>query len=101
MILTFDTPHWLTRLHDELLAAGFAPAIVEGDGERVRLAFDGAVDEQTVRQVVGDHDPTPPDPPPDPDDELRAAIEGATSLNELKAALLGTNRPARVASRPT
>lgn len=38
--------------------------------------------------------------PPDPNDELRAAIEGATDFASLKAALLGVTRPAQVAGRP-
>ena len=42
-----------------------------------------------------------PAPVSDPDADRRTAIEAATTLNELKAALLGTNRPARVAGRPT
>lgn len=38
--------------------------------------------------------------PPDPAAELAAAIEAADSLEELKAALLGKLRPARVDARP-
>lgn len=45
--------------------------------------------------------PTPPTPPPDPDDELAQAIAAATTLNELKAALLGHTTAAAVKGRPT
>ena len=40
--------------------------------------------------------PTPIPTPPDPDDELTQAIEGASTIAQLKDALLGRVRPARV-----
>jgi len=42
---------------------------------------------------------SPPPPPPDPDEELAKAIEAATTLDELKAALLGRLGKAKVAGR--
>lgn len=54
------------------------------------------VDEATLQAAIDASSP-----PKTPDDELRAAIEAATTLDELKAALLGTNRPARVVGRAT
>lgn len=43
--------------------------------------------------------PTPVPAPLDPDDELASAIEAATTLTQLKDALLGKMRPARVRAR--
>lgn len=39
--------------------------------------------------------------PPDPDDEFRAAIEGASTIADLKAALLGTTGPGAEPRQPT
>jgi len=44
--------------------------------------------------------PLPPPGPPNPDIELREGIRAATTLGELKNALLGVNRPGRVEGRP-
>ena len=44
-------------------------------------------------------EPAPP-APPDPQTELDAAIAAATTLDELKAALLGQGNAGRVAGRP-
>lgn len=38
--------------------------------------------------------------PPDPDDEFRKAVEAATSVADLKAALLGTAGPGAEPRRP-
>lgn len=101
MRLEFTREHALSKLHDELLAAGVVPELVEGDGETCWITVADDADAELVRQVVDAHDPTPPAPPPDPDEELAAAIEAATTIEELKHALLGNTRPARVAGRPT
>lgn len=74
MRLTFNTPHHLSKLHDELLAAGFVPRLVEGDGASVSLEFDSAVDEGAVGAVVDAHDPTPPALPLSPVERI-AALE--------------------------
>lgn len=68
----------------------------------------GAVTEAELRAAVDAHvaDDAYVDPqyvpPPDPDQELRDAIAGATTLDELKAALTGSGPAAiaRVAARP-
>lgn len=66
-------------------------------------------DEVTLRSALDAHvpdpdwtDPEAPPPPPDPHDELRDRIAAATTLEELQAALLGTqpDAGARVAGRP-
>lgn len=61
---------------------------------------------ETVRVPLTDAEraaittPYVPEPEPDPNAALYAAIEAATTLAGLKAALLGTGKPARVAGRP-
>ena len=42
----------------------------------------------------------PPEPKPDPDAELAGAIEAATTLQELKDALLGKYRAGKVKGKP-
>lgn len=110
-VLSFSQPHHPDKLHDELLAAvptlqpvgegdeREAVMIVSGDGSTLTLGVPDGVDEAEVRAVVEAHDPAPPPAPPDPDAELAAAIEAATDVEELKAALLGLARPGRVRAR--
>lgn len=62
----------------------FGPALVPDD---VRAAVDQWATDTGAIVVT------------DPDDELRDAIEAATSLDDLKAALVGANQPARAAAR--
>jgi hypothetical protein len=108
--LTFNQPHHLGKLHDELLTIpGLQPVgeertavmSVSGDGQTLTLQVPDDANEAAIQSVVLTHDPTPPAPPPDPDAELDAAIEAATTLDELKAALRGMTRPAKVRARPT
>lgn len=123
--ITFDQPHYLSKLHDELLAAipqlqpvevdgeRWAVVAVGGDGQTLTLRVPDSADEAAIRAVVEAHDPTPPAPPPDPQAELAAAIEAvdtttisdpaaAAAIEQLKAALLGqANRAGRVAARTT
>jgi hypothetical protein len=42
---------------------------------------------RTVEEILAAHKPSPP--PPDPDEEFRAAVTAAQTLEDLKAALLG------------
>ena len=54
-----------------------------------------------VREEEFEFVPPPPVPePPNQDEELAKAIESATTLEELKQALLSKLRPARVEGRP-
>lgn len=52
----------------------------------------------TVERVVGGH--VPAAPAPDPQGEFRKAVEAATTLAALKAALLGTTGPGAESRRP-
>jgi hypothetical protein len=117
--LTYTRPHDLSRLHDELLAAGAIPLLtdkgttpVQGLGDEIYLTVPDDADEQAIAAIVAAHDPTPV-PEPDPDAELEAAIEAAqtdidatATLEELKVAmrkltdaLLARNRGAMVKGR--
>lgn len=92
----------LKQLQTELAAAGITVAglgltgdnlhTYDGDGVPCELPDGAAV-------VVAAHDPTPV-PVVDPDAELEAAIGAATTLNELKAALLGNVRAGKVKAQP-
>lgn len=79
MQLTYTHARNLDRLHDELLAAGYAPLGVEGvedEPEGICLTFaDDFADEAGVAAIVAAHDPDPPAAPPTPeeDDALIAA----------------------------
>lgn len=94
--MLFDKPAAIngSALRDELRAAGF---VVPDDG--VRDLGDGTVailttgDESAVRAVIDAH--VPPAPGPDPAVEFRAAVEKATTIAQLKAAILsyGSARP--------
>lgn len=79
----------LLRLHDE------------HDAELVGKALtrQHRVDPATGQLVIGDPYPPPPPPGPTPDDELAEAIRAATSLAQLKAALLGPDGSGRVRAR--
>lgn len=118
----YSRPHHLTKLHDELVAAIpvlapkprkdgalYSPFTLSGDGTNLELQVPDDADTAAITAVVTAHDPTPPPPPPDPDAELAKQIGAATTLDELKAALLGksgvlaagTEDPqARVKGRP-
>lgn len=89
------------RLRDELADSGLA---VSADGMSVaggRIVFSDLSDSdrQTVEGAVSRHMGRPL--PADPDDEFRAAIEGASTIAELKAALLGTKGPGAEPRQPT
>lgn len=55
----------------------------------------------TAAQLKAALDAHTPVPPPDPDAELVAAITAATTLAQLKDALVGKGRPSAVVGRPT
>jgi len=76
------------KLHDELIAAGIVPQLVESLDADTWITIEDS-QETAVNAVVVAHDPAPAPEPPDPDEELAAAITAATSLEELKNALLG------------
>lgn len=92
-MLTFPVPASLNgdALTDELAAAGFPDADVTVVGDDLRVTGIDDADRDAVRSVLDAH--VPPPPPADPADEFRAAIEAATSIADLKAALLGTTGP--------
>lgn len=88
-------------LHQEMVAAGLPledeDDVVLADGMlRVRNLDESHRD--AAQSVVDAH--SPPPPPPDPDAELANAIEGASTLAELKDALLGNLGQGRAAGRP-
>lgn len=99
--LHYSRAHNLSKLADELLtgvpslqpvanANGLrvASCIIEGDGAEVRLTVPDDVDETAVAAIIAKHDSTPIPEPPTPDDVLVTALTAATTLPQLKAALL-------------
>lgn len=76
------------KLHDELIVAGVIPQLVESLDADTWVTVEDS-QEVAVNAMVAVHDPTPLPDLPDPDEELAAAIVAATSLDELKNALLG------------
>lgn len=75
-----------SALNDELAAAGIPDADVVLVGGKLQINAD-ETDRASVERIVAAH--VPPLPPV-PRDEFRAAVQAATSIAELKAALLGT-----------
>lgn len=86
--LHYTKPHLLSKLHDELIAAGIVPERVEGDGEDVWLTVTDGTVESAVAAVVDAHDPTPPPPPPTPGEALEAALGATATLLDVKATLV-------------
>jgi hypothetical protein len=95
MMLTLPAPD--PREGDRLAASLRAATLVGTDW---RVASEGALDEATVRSTVAAHDGTPA-PVVDHDAEFRAAVEAATTLAALKAAILGSTGPGAEPRRPT
>jgi hypothetical protein len=75
-------PHDLSLLHDQLLAAGLTPALVEGREDEVRLTFTTTPPggEAAVAAVVTAHDPA--GRPPDPAQALLARLDDAGALTQ-------------------
>lgn len=94
---TFDG----ATLREELAAAGVTvtaeQVLYDPSGPALHLDLP-ASDKATVERVLAAHVPSS-DPPSDPDAELVAAITAATSLAQLKDALIGKGRSAVVAGR--
>lgn len=86
------------QLTDEMGAAGLVTSVRVVGAELV-LADLSESDRAAAEGVVANHVPAPP--APDPDEALRQAIASAASWQQLQSALLGTDRPAAVAGRPT
>lgn len=84
-----------------ILADGTVTESVEheyhADGS-VAVEFPGLT-EQEIAAAVASYDPDAVSIKPDPDDELRVAIEAATDVASLKAALLGNKTKGRVRGR--
>lgn len=101
---TFTAPNPLNgqTLLDELAAAGIVVTelpILTGN----KLVLDVTeADRAVVETVLARHDGSDIEPPDvEADREFRAAIEAATTIAALKAALLGTGTAGRAAARPT
>ncbi len=93
---SYDAPK-LTR---ELVAAGLPIVGCASTGRIDWQEGHPTPEEQaTAEAILAAHDPTPV-VEPDPDAELAAAIQAATTLEQLKAALLGTVRAAKAKGRP-
>jgi hypothetical protein len=79
-----------------------ADDVTEWDGYQAVAVDDEPVGPGWSRAGDGWEPPAALEPAPDPDEALRDAIAGATTLAQLKAALLGSGAGAvgRVAGRP-
>jgi hypothetical protein len=80
----------LVKLSQELTAAGISHNALGTDGDEIFTYNDKGEPAElpaAARAVVDAH--VLPEPEPDPDEELAAAITAATTLDELKNALLG------------
>lgn len=84
-----------TVLLDQL-AAEVGAALTASDTEVVVVDPTAKVTAAQLRNALAGHVPSPP---PDPDAEFRAAVEAATTISALKAALLGHTGPGAQARR--
>lgn len=109
--LTYQKQHHLSKLMDELLTIPQLQPIetdegkkavftLKGNGENIYLRVPDNAPVIEIEAIIQAHDPTSPPPPPDSDEELAQAIEAATTLNELKDALLGRIRGVKVKGKP-
>lgn len=89
-------------LRDELAAQGVPVEHVDLAGGVVEVH--GATEDHrtTVEDVVAAHDPTGYETAAEKADrEFREAVDNATSVADLRAALLGTNSAGRAGTKPT
>ncbi len=88
-----------TKLDGELKAAGLPIVGCSSDG-RIDWAegHPTAEERAAAEAVLAAHDPTP-EPEIDVDAELEAAIAAATTLEQLKSALMGKIKRAKVKGR--
>lgn len=98
-MLEFPAPQAVVgeKLATEIETATGLPATVMVAGDVLRVVTDA--DEQTVADVIATHDGVPT-VQVDPQAEFAEAIEAATSVADLKAALLGkSGHPAMAQAR--
>lgn len=90
--LSFVRANCLDKLCEEINSAGLPfTAAVTGKGDEIYIYVpDTATDADiaTINNIVANHDPTPPPPPPSLNDLLVQAIQAASTLDELKAAVV-------------
>jgi hypothetical protein len=56
------------KLHDELIASGITPLLVESLGGTTWISFDEDLDMALVQTIIDAHDPTPLPQPPTPEE---------------------------------
>lgn len=109
MRIETDSPFDLRQLGDEIAAAvgqetvalsGRQPGQPDGEGGTLPgvIVAPDDLDETAVRDAIVAHEPAPA---VDAAAELADAITAATTVEELKAALLGQSSAAQVAARPS
>lgn len=89
----FEQPQAGDILYRETDERHFNPMLFTAWGEPKYRYVSGEMVERLAEELV------PPPLPPDPDDELANAITAATTLEELKSALLGKFGKAKVAGK--
>ena len=80
-------------------AAGVDPSSVSVVLAGDEIQVSGLPSDKDASAAVAAH--VPPPPPPDPDVEFRAALTAATTVTQLRDALLGKAGPGAQARRPT
>lgn len=92
MIITVrqaERPNDANQLHQELIAAGVSPQLVESDATETRVHV-APSQEAAARSVVAAHVKQPRPAPPNLKalaDSFRAAVNNATTVAQIKAAL--------------
>jgi hypothetical protein len=61
------------KLHDELIANGITPILVESLEDKTWITFEDGVDMGLVQQIINAHDPTPTPTEPTTEERLKLA----------------------------
>lgn len=90
--LHYIKAHYLQQLYNELIAAGMDPLWPIGeDGDNIYIDVPDDCPQSMIdkiAQTVSNHIPNPPPPPKLPDEILIDDLNAATTLDQVKAALV-------------
>lgn len=88
--LNYQKTHLLSQLHDELIASGITPERVEGKDDQIWLTVADDASEPAINALVASHIPSTATQPTlrQLADEFTDAVQAATTIPQLKAAIL-------------
>lgn len=90
-ILHYVKQHDIDKLRNELETAGVVILYLAHTDEEIWIGIPDDAPQEMIdacNTVVANHDPTPPPPPPSPDEVVIQELQAATTLDDVKAALI-------------